>query len=406
MTLKLHLHNPSRYGRRGYVTTPWQPIQEQTGIPPERVAVFDAERNQLDTQVHQVDPDNPSRDVLVFWLDKEISPGYGDPSRVSATATVGERERETRRPELKCEPEGPEGEEYRVRLSNGRLALRFELTPAPWGDWRDWYAGSATTVLLEQESPDRPIWVKEMLDAFNWMEEHDLEKRCMQVDRIQLSLPAWAPEHKTEFSLIRKPYTLLSRSEGPVRASVSVASSPFEYKYLDPPGSDERTLSCRLHRVISLYREANFVIDELSVRATHDGAGGPEPVSLYFNARYFMVMDLGRNVNPSRHFRIWDWFAVCSDWEPQPAFGFATDAHCSPVTNGPDDYPHDKKEKAFSWELERADRASCVHLFSRCNAKTIESRAGAAWYEYVYRPLWAEIAAKSTPQAPVSRRKK
>jgi hypothetical protein len=401
MPLKLHLHNPADHWRKGYVKTPWQPIYERTGIPPELAAVFDAAGNQLDTQVHRVDPEDPSRDALVFWLDKEISPGYGDPSTISASATVGERERETPRPKMMCETEGPEGDEYRVKLSNGRLSLQFELTPAPWGDSRNWYAGSTTTVLLEQESPGH-LWTQDMLDAFNWFDEHDLEKRCMQVDRIRLSLPAWAPECDAEFSLIRRPYKLLSCSEGPVRASISVASSPFEYEYRDPLRGEDRTVSCRLHRVISLYRGANFVVDELSVRGAHDGGRESKPVNFFFNARYFMVMDFGRDANPSTYFRIWDWFGISSDWEPHPAFGFATDAHCSPVTPCPA-YPHNK-DKAFSWELERADRASCVHLFSRCDAKAIEERAGAAWFEHVYRPLWAEIAVEPPSQSPASRR--
>jgi len=405
MTLKLHVYNASGYSRRGYVTTPWQPIQEQTDIEPERIAVFDADDKPLDTQVHRVDPADPSRDVLIFWLDKNINPAREQYSGVSAIMTVGERVREMSRPELKCELEGPVGDEYRLKLSNGRLAFQFELAPAPWGDERNFYAGSATSVLLEPEWSEH-LWTKEMLDAFDWFEEHDLEKRCMQIDRVRLSLPAWASKHEVEFSPIRQPYKLLSHSEGPVRASVSVASSPFDYKYRDPLRGVDRTLSCRLHRVISLYREANFVVDELSVRGTHDGQRKAKPVNLFFNASYFMLMNLGLDANPSTYFRIWDWFGICGAFAPNPAFGFATDAHCSTVVQGSPDYPYEERMyKAFSWELERANVASCVHIFSRCDAMTIESRAGKAWYEYVYRPLWAELAVKSPSPASVSRRK-
>jgi len=51
-----------------------------------------------------------------------------------------------------------------------------------------------------------------------------------------------------------------------------------------------------------------------------------------------------------------------------------------------------KNHKAFEWELERADVAACLHLFARCGTKGIESRAGKAWFKYIYLPLWAEIA--------------
>lgn len=409
MSLNLQVFNPSHYARAGFVTTPWQPIYQRTRIAPERVAVFDARGRQLDTQVHQADPEDGSRDVLVFWLDEKITPGFENYLEPSATVTVGERAHEVSRPDLKCEPAGPEGEEYWVKLSNGLLSLRFELGPAPWGDERDWYAGSATTVVLEQENPGGPhIWVTEMLDAFNWFDKHDLEKRCMQVDRVRLSLPTSSPQPSADFSLINRPYRLLSCSEGPVRASVCVASAPFEYLYRDPRDGGERSLSLSLRRVISLYRGANFVTDELSLRREGGRGGAARGADgLFFNASYFMQMDMGLEASPSRHARIWDWFCISSDWDPLTAFGFATDAHCGTVVQGPPDYPYpDKSHKAFTWELERADRALCIHIFSRCDGKGIEARAGSAWYEYAYRPLWAAEAAGATaPPAPSAARK-
>ncbi len=391
----LHVFNPSRYPRRGYVATAWRPVYERAGIPEERVAVFDADGRQLDTQVHRADPDDPSRDALVFWLDGDLRPLDEDFAAPSAVFSVGEREREMGSPPLRCEPEGPAGEERRVVLSNGRLTIFFELAPDPWRDGRGWYAGSATSALLEPDSPDEHLFVTDMLDAFNFIVEHDQEKRCMQVDRVRLSLPAWAPARETVFHPFHLPYTLLSTSCGPVRASVCVASTPFEYRYSDPRGG-ERAFSCRLRRVISLYREANYVTDELSVRGTQLGPGGPAPIDLFFDARYFMLNDLGRDCKPSNHFRIWDWFGLCSEYAPRPAFGFATDAHCSPVVQGPDDYPDEgRSDKAFRWELERNDRALCVHLFARCGAREIERHAGRAWYEQVYRPLWAAVGGRA-----------
>jgi hypothetical protein len=401
MTIKLLLHNPSHYSRGGYVTTPWQPIHAATGLDAERVAVFDADGAQLDTQVHRADPEDPSCDVLVFWLNEKLRPGFEDYTVVSAAVTVGERRHEVTWPRLTCETEGPQGGEHRVTLSNERLKLRFELSPAPWDDGRNWYAGSATTVLLKPDSPDGTVPVLDMLDSFNWFDVHDLEKRCMQVDRVRLSLPAWSREPWVDFDPVRLPYRLLSVSEGPVRASVCVASSPFSYSYAEPRGGQPRTVSCRLRRLISLYRDANYATDELSVRATQPGG---DPLDLFFKARYFMRMDLGRDGKPSRHFRIWDWFGICSDYSPRPAFGFATDAHCSPVLQGPDDYPyHHNKDKVFSWELERADWALCLHIFSRCGARAIEGEAGTAWYEKVYRPLWAEIAGDPAAASHASR---
>jgi hypothetical protein len=400
MTLHLHVFNPSHYPRGGFVSTAWRPVYERTRIPPERVAVFDSAGRQLDTQVHRADPADPAHDALVFWLDGKIRPGFENYLEPQAVVSVGERVGEVSRPELKCEPEGPEGGEYRVTLSNELLSLRFELAPAPWDDGRDWYAGSATAVVLEPEQPGTPIEVKEMLDAFNWFDDHDPEKRCMQVDRVRLSLPANAPKEDAEFFPAGRPYRLLSVSEGPVRASVCVASEPFEYRYRDPRDGAARALAFSLRRVISLYRGANFVTDELSIR--REGGGEPRAGDeLFFRARYFMQMDMGLLASPSRHFRIWDWFGISNDFDPLTAFGFATDAHCGPVVQAPDGYPYPlRNHKAFTWELERAERALCVHLFSRCDGGGIEARAGSAWYEYAYRPLWVapvDASAASTP---------
>ena len=233
----------------------------------------------------------------------------------------------------------------------------------------------------------------------------------MQVDLLHImSLSAWSSESCLEEKLGDKPYELISCSAGPVRASACVASHPFKYSYVDPLRREERTLTCRLHRVLSLYRGADFVVDELSVRGTHDGHEDAGAVELHFNARYLMHMDFGYGVNPNpytgaesspqNYFRIPDWFALSCGWAPYQSYGFATSAHAGSVANPHPGFPDgDNNLKTFSFSLGRASQATCVHLFARCNEESIEHRAGLAWYEHVFRPLKVEIASGQKPLA-------
>ena len=69
-----------------------------------------------------------------------------------------------------------------IKFVNDRLEAWINLAADPENEGRNWYAGSATSVLLDG---------KEMLDPFkaelpSFYMCHDREKRCMQIDRLQL----------------------------------------------------------------------------------------------------------------------------------------------------------------------------------------------------------------------------
>lgn len=424
MTLSLYLYNPSPYWRSGFVTTPWQPVARETGIPAEEVVILDGARRPLPTQVHKVDPADPSRDVLVFQLQEEIAPGFDDYSAATAVVTVGERggvDGGAPGGGLDCRVQSDEMHEVPyLWLDNGELALKFELAAAPWEERGGFYAGSATAVLLKTTEPaptpttgPGPTKYREVLDAFkDEIVGHDMEKRCMQVDRVDLSLPAWSREPSLRVGLTSEPYELVSCSAGPVRASACVASRPFQYRYSDPLSREERSLTCRLYRVLSLYRGDGFVVDELSVRGTHDGHEGGGAVRLHFTARYFMYMDFGSGFNllsrtessPLRHFRIDDWFGLRCDDAPFQGYGFATSAHAGRVENPHPGFPDpDNAHKSFSFSLGRAREATCLHLFARGADEPIEHRAGLAWYERAFRPLAAKPHHAGRPPQPTPR---
>jgi hypothetical protein len=75
MSFKLAVFNPSNYQRGGYVVTPWNPIYEQTKIPPDKIVLTDDKDNRLKCQVDAIDPSDPSLDTLVFFLSYPIKPG-------------------------------------------------------------------------------------------------------------------------------------------------------------------------------------------------------------------------------------------------------------------------------------------------------------------------------------------
>lgn len=388
MPLPILIYNPSPHRRKGLVTVQWHSSFDKLGIAPDDLAVFDHSGTQLITQVDQCDPQDPSTTRLLFFLDEEIDPGSDDYSQVSATLTLDKRREAVKDEPLVCEVEGSPNQECRAKLKNKKLEVWLELIPAPWGDGRNWYAGSASTVLLDGE---------EILDNFKarlgW-EGHDPEKRCMQIDQIQLSAPAWESTPCLQISLINERYDLICKSEGRVRASATIASQPFDYKHYDPLTRKNYHLLCKLYRVVSIYRDLEYVTEEIFVKGIYDGVADAKPVRLYFVPRYFTYMDLGLDIDLSKFFRIRDWFAMGSRlWAPFQGYGFATNAHVGEVSNPIPGFPHTKDEnKSFSWELGYTNLANCVHLFSRCYPDELQSRIGHAWYEYIYKPLVGKVA--------------
>jgi hypothetical protein len=319
-------------------------------------------------------------------LDHEVDPGLDDYSRPSCSVTLDRGKPEAHAlPDLEVD-RANDNTVTAVALSNNKLRVVFSLSPSPAGDLGSWYSGSAPAVQLYGE---------EMLDLFRapFPQLHDREKRCMQVDQIQVWNPAWEESLYRQIPLFEKPYELVSESVGPVRTSITVASEPFEYDYADPYSRGRRSMVCRLYRVISLFAEADYVIEELFVKAKPNrSTKTSEALTLNFIARYFCYMDLGFIPEIYRFPNIPDWFALGqpggSVHEPHPGYGFATDVHTGPILH-PHPGFHDPRtaHKSFSWELMPARRAKCLHLFMHGEPGGFDSRIGHYWYEHIYKPL-------------------
>jgi hypothetical protein len=72
----LAISNPSDYWRSGFVAVPWQPIYQKFQISPEELVLSDLRArfsNPLLAQVDRIEPEEPSRDTLVFALNAFVT---------------------------------------------------------------------------------------------------------------------------------------------------------------------------------------------------------------------------------------------------------------------------------------------------------------------------------------------
>jgi hydrogenase maturation protease len=383
--------NPSDYWRGGYVATPWQPIAQQFHLSPDELILSDLRdrtHSSLWGQVDRIDPDDPDRDMLIFSLPQPIPPVSGSGAMASMLIKIDQGKllpRGAGEPYLEVVWD-PDGRARGVRLINKRLTVWLNLVPDPENHGRNWFAGAATSVQLEHQ---------EILDPFpaatgEWM-HHDPEKRCLQVAELQLPPPPH-PIKSPYYSvpLFNHAYRLVAQNEGPVRASVTIASEPFDYMGPDPVSGMNRHLTCELYRVISLYAGADYLIEDLVVKGKPKGQDdeqfGAAAVNLSFAVRYFTHIDLGHQPILYRPPHVEGWFAIGSSVSPYPGYGFATDLHIDAVS-----YPHQGNEHQLSWQLLPGRSATCLHLFMRGQTEADDSQTGRSWYELLYEPLKAEV---------------
>jgi hypothetical protein len=400
MTDRILIYNPSDSPRGGWVTLPWAPITGATGLDPDGLTLTQGGNQVPFYQVDQLDPADPSRDTLSFFLNSPVEPGDEHYSKPTAEVLVGGRPAGDR-------PRRPPPEQVSdFEVSNLKLDVRFNLSPESEDNKGRWYAGSARSVRLERlrEEGDR----REYLDYFNRMFHlnHDPEKRCMQLTSVQLWHPDLDAGHSEPVYLFNRPYRLVSLCNGPVRKCVTIASSPFD----SPRAGDEAPRRCELYRVFSLYEDREYVLEEIFLKP--EGPPGGEGPAPYFKARYFTYMNLSE---PALRWyeNVPDWFAL-GDLQSSLLYGFACDVHVGSISYPEPDYPDpDKIENTFSWNLDPCRAATCLHLFTkfpfnqppaglnafdsmerfnRWKIEWFQEQAGQAWYKFIYKPLRARLA--------------
>ncbi|HJU56227.1 MAG TPA: hypothetical protein VJ715_16715 [Pyrinomonadaceae bacterium] len=409
----LLVFNPSRYSRGGWVTVPWGPIAKETGFGQDDLLLYQDSGTPLFYQVDQIDPSDPSHDTLSFFLSRQIDPG--DEHYQTHTGEVFIEGRPSSNQARRQAP--AQVRDY--ELSNNRLDVRLNLSPESEDKKGYWYAGSARSVRLEKlrdvEDGQAVGPRREFLDFINFFYlDHDPEKRCMQLESIRISQLDRRFRGYQHRYLHDQPYRLVSECYGPVRRTVTIASEPFYFSYSAPPAPEAIPLRCELYRVFSLYEDREYVVEELFIKATPpDNFTGAADFNLLFEARYFTYLKIGQPqlfLNES----VPDWFAI-GDPDGPLVYGFACDVHVSRAEHPDPKFPvSDNRWNSFSWILPPSKTATCLHLFSKHQPTDFPSdsdpltwleelanqatqwfthQAGHAWYEIIYKPLYAELAA-------------
>jgi hypothetical protein len=410
---RIKVFNPSPDDcRGGHIILPLKQVCERTGIAPGEIVLRQGEDAVLPYQIDNIDtadndgPDDLSGKVLAFSLARPIPRAESDSSPSSTVITLerGVPEKMPLGARLDIVGTG-------VKFINDRLELWFNLNCNLNAGGYCCYSGSATSVQLNR---------KEILDVLFDPKFHDVEKRSMQLDYIRLYRQPWdlpsspeLPPYSCHYFAERN-YRLESRSEGPVRATITISSEIFSYDYTDPVTREASWLDCKLYRIISLYAGADYLVEEVFVKGVPKGANTwKQYVHLYFIAHYFSYLRYLK-MQVSHFERVPDWFAVSNLTRPFQSYGFATDRHAGSIKNPHLGFPDiDKESNSISWQLLPCRFAKCLHLFmhfepnedprpgeSRVDyehRKTLEAqyelecRMGRAWYQEIYRPLWAEL---------------
>ncbi len=385
MSLKLYIFNPSPYSRKGQITLPLQEISERMRPLLENLESWvlrDEWGNQLPYQIDCIDPEDPCRDTLSFRVQNWIPPGPTDYSSASTFVTVEQGVPEIRFGNEPCLEIlwGADGKARGFRLSNRRLIVWFNLIPDPENNGQDWYAGAATSVQLDHQ---------EILDHFMLdCTSHDPEKRCMQVERVELWDTSGNKLISQTIELFNQSYDLISYSIGSIRATVTIASKPFDCNYPDHKLNKPRQLRYRLYRVISLSIGAEYIIEEIFVKGESlDGVTDKE-INPFFAVRYYAHINFRPQQDLADEERIYrfyvpSWSAVGSPRPPYPGYGLATDIpHANPVRWG---------QHRFKWQLSMCQSAQCLHLFMHGPSGGHDAWINSYWKKYIHSPPIARI---------------
>ena len=232
-----------------------------------------------------------------------------------------------------------------VKFINDHLEVWFNLVPDPENDGKNWYAGSATSALLDNREILDPV----KADCLWLYMCHDREKRCMQIDQIQLCESPNSEELSDPVWLFDKEYHLIDQSVRvePEFAEITVASSPFQCAYV--VGGEMAQLTCELQRVIGLEAEASCVYEKLSI---HVKSGAePEPC---FAVRYYAHINTGWG-GLTVYGRV-QAFVAGTNWGARSAYAFACNARIAELKCGP--------SKVWAW-VSPCKSLQCWHAFSR-----------------------------------------
>ena len=390
----LTLRNPSPYWRDGFVVRSWAKVAAELGGDPTAARVYrvidpgdpDSAVRPLAAQVDVLDPEDPARAQLVFSLGGPISAGDDQYTTASAYARV----------EAATE-NAPAGTATVEKFYTG-AKLRNEFFEL-WlntakkhdeGVEGDYFAGAVTHVnLLKHQVNDIAIDGLDVIASELSWDRHP-EQRAMQVDRVYLVRPPWDERGSYEGTLFTDHWRVVSVTQGPVRATATIASTPFEFGYEDAVGT-ERKFSCEVYRAISLYSGEEFIGDEIWVKATD--LQSKQSHRFWFRAGFFMMVQFTADQEVFRYPDHPGWFTIRSLTRPGQGYAFATDANATALWNPPLDYPNRPvRHRAYAWSLGATRAAHCFHVFRYAtDQKELTDLAGTLWYRLAFKRIRATL---------------
>jgi hypothetical protein len=383
MTTRIGVKNPSRHARGGVVVMPWEPVSRACGLAGDDVTVYQG-KTPLRTQVDPIDPSDPSRAELVFALQDLVCEGEDDYSKICTTLTVGERPESLLGPRADASLTG-----VKLRWRDDRYKVWINTSTDRDGHGT-WFAGAITSAELTYGGG-----IIDLLDAPASFKKHrHFKNKRIQVDRIRLHRGA-RDRHPLPWSdsfVFNQPWTTIATSHGPLRASATIRSRPFEYRTDDVGG--KQTVECAAYRTFTLYEGDTRIFESICVREVKRSGDDLIPGAwLWFSPRYFALLRIALAEDPEiwRYPSLPGWFSVASVEPPRPAYGFATDSHAGTLWNPPLDYQDDDDETeddAWMWELSVTRHARAVHILAfHTSARILADAAGSAWYDNAFRPL-------------------
>jgi len=396
--VRLTLRNPSPYGREGIVVRQWQPVAKALGVRA-RGARVARELNPADArsdmvplaaQVDRLDPRDRFHDQLVFRLDAKIPSGEEHYKKVSGGVRVTSAAKND-------PPGGATVEQFYTGVKFRNQHLEVWLNTSADKHKKDdlFYGGAVTSVILYNQEFTRHVFNLEALDAITargggFLRVHP-EARAMQVDRIHLVRPPWDERGSFDVYPYKRPWRTVSVSVGPVRAVATIMSAPFKYRCKDAGGA-EAVFRCNVYRAVSLYDNADWIGDEIWVKARNMSTGKSQ--RLWFSARYFMMVHFTDLAMTFRYPDHPGWFCVNQPGDPWLGYAFATDAMAGAIWNPPLDYRDPYTEhRAYSWDLGATRTAHSFHKF-RCKTDPLEMghEAGWLWYDLAFKRIRATLA--------------
>lgn len=384
----IKLFNPSNYARKDNVLLLCERVSKSINLNDGGFSIRDDAGNELPHQIDIIDPNDRSLDTLIIGIVNNVPPGPEDYSHASSRLKIEKFSSDvykTPSQELELEvKKNSNGNERGILFSNGRLKIFFNLVPEVDYEWQKWYAGSATSVILDS---------KEIMDIGDWL-CHDKEKRCMQIDKIVIHSSPWEKEVEKDVYIYDKTYRIVNvNKNGPNRVSATVATEPFDYIYTDPISGIQSCLPVSLYRVISLDRYADHVSETLFIReADYSSEKNMRKIRLRFKARYFSYINIGHGVDTYYYSNVPDWFAIGNNkFPPYNGYGFATDVHNELFINPHPTFPDTKNAyKSYSWLTGEGKEINCIHHFSHGEPFKFDGKSGKYWYEKIYKPIKAE----------------